>query len=476
MDLLISAVSPELQYMGVKLLNPNGFKVCRGENYVVIGENGCGKSLLAEIITCGWNVATNVIKGDRKNLNIKKIEFSDIHSLTGISGGYYQQRFESSSNDGIPTVRQLVEGTICEEQWNELCSDLSLTDILDKRVNYLSSGELRKFLIIRLFSEIPDVLILDNPYIGLDEASRDLLNGLLERLKTKGTSVILLLCNPNDIPPFTDVVVPMKNMLIGKPQTYDGSESQMNEIKSLFDKKFNLDKLPEIKAPEVNYTTAFELRNCEVKYGDKIILKDISWRVDAGEKWALLGENGAGKSMLLSLVYADNPQGYSNDISLFDHKRGTGESIWDIKKRIAYISPEMHLYFNAGEKVLNIVALGLRDNVGCYVTPKEEEKQLAMQWLETFGLGSFADRQFRTLSSGEQRLVLLARTFIRSASLIILDEPLHGLDVTRKAMIAELIRRRTLLSGVSMVYVTHYRNEIPEMCNNIFNLKKYRRN
>ena len=85
-----------------------------------------------------------------------------------------------------------------------------------------------------------------------------------------------------------------------------------------------------------------KLNKVSIRYGDRTILKELDWTVRRGEKWALSGENGAGKSTLLSLVCADNPQSYACDISLFGRKRGTGESIWEIKKHIGYVSPEMH--------------------------------------------------------------------------------------------------------------------------------------
>ena len=173
---LLEVVSPRLQYTGVSLLTPHGFGIESGTTYVVIGENGAGKSTLGHILQRGWNIGMNQIRGDKRSLSIRSIEFSDIHSLTGCADSYYQQRFEAMMSDGIPTVEELIAGKIAAERWEELCSRLSITDILHKRVNFLSSGELRKFLIINMFTEIPDILIVDNPYIGLDAASRSLFN------------------------------------------------------------------------------------------------------------------------------------------------------------------------------------------------------------------------------------------------------------------------------------------------------------
>lgn len=474
-ETLLEVVSNTLQYIGIKLATPYPFSIKRGKNYVILGENGAGKTTLANIIESGWNIGMNSIKGDKKSLKIKSIEFSDIHSLTGCQDSYYQQRFESTANDSIPTVEELIKGKISEEHWNDLCRQLSINDILHKRINYLSSGELRKFLIINLFTDTPDILIVDNPYIGLDAASRDLFNDLLQTIATHGTAVILLLCNTVDIPKFTDYIIPVKQLKVGEMRscTPDTVSKISAELESIFETKGDINAIPDVALHKpVDFSTAFELRHCDVKYGSTVILHDVSWTVKAGERWALLGENGSGKSTLLSLVYADNPQGYSNDITLFDHKRGTGESIWDIKRNIGYISPEMHLYFNDVQDTVSVVASGLYDNVGCFRRVTDEMRALAQQWMDALGIGHLSARRFPTLSSGEQRIALIARTFIKNAPLLILDEPLHGLDLCQKRLVADIINKILSYPGRSIVYVTHYEKEIPTAINNIHRLSR----
>ncbi|MEG0560617.1 MAG: ATP-binding cassette domain-containing protein [Muribaculaceae bacterium] len=464
MEILLEGVSDTLQYAGVKLNNAYGFKINKANTYVVIGENGCGKSTLGNIIEKGWNIATNVIAGNKQAMKIKSIEFTDIHALTGCKDTYYQQRFEATSNEAIPTVDELITGKISDELWNELCDKLSLNDIRNKRINFLSSGELRKFLIINLFTEKPDILIIDNPYIGLDVASRALFNSLIKSISSDGTAIIMMLCNPIDIPEYTDYILPMQSLNILPMIKVSGEteiEMAKEKINALFNATFDLSILPKTEPMAIDYSTAFELKDCIVSYGKTTILKNVSWKVEAGEHWALLGENGAGKSTLLSLIYADNPQGYRNDITLFDHRRGTGESIWDIKKKIGYISPEMHLYFNNGEDTLTVVASGLHDNVGCFRKLSEEQKAIAMLWLKAVGMEHLSHRRFPTLSSGEQRLALLIRTFLKNASLLILDEPLHGLDMARKRLVAALIAKIASRPSQSLIYVTHYEKEIP---------------
>jgi molybdate transport system ATP-binding protein len=188
--------------------------------------------------------------------------------------------------------------------------------------------------------------------------------------------------------------------------------------------------------------TGTEIVNCHnvcVKYGERTILKDLDWTVKTGERWALSGQNGSGKSTLLSLICADNPQSYACDISLFGRKRGTGETIWEIKKGIGYVSPEMHRAYQKNLPAIDIVTSGLHDSVGLYVKPKPEDIDRCTEWLDMVGLKDKAQTNFLQLSSGEQRLVLIARAFVKYPDLLILDEPLHGLDNRNRRLVRDII-------------------------------------
>lgn len=341
-----------------------------------------------------------------------------------------------------------------------------------KRINYLSSGELRKFLVVNMMADRPDLLILDNPYIGLDAPSRAVLDSLLGALAKEGMAVMLLLCNPKDIPAFTDYVVPMRQLEL--LPLLDVAALGMDEVRRQAERLFPSRKVGDlpITADEKTFETAFDLRDCTVRYGATVILRHVDWKVAKGECWALLGPNGSGKSTLLSMVCADNPQSYSNDIRIFDRKRGTGECIWDIKRHIGYISPEMHLYFREASDTLSVVASGLHDYSGLYRKPSADDCARARQWMEAFGIDELAVRRFPTLSSGEQRLVLLVRTLIKSPALLILDEPLHGLDMSRKQQVQEAIERMVEASGATLVYVTHYTEEIPRCVSHVKRLEK----
>ena len=203
------------------------------------------------------------------------------------------------------------------------------------------------------------------------------------------------------------------------------------------------------------------MNKVSIRYGERTILKDLDWTVLCGEKWALSGDNGAGKSTLLSLVCADNPQSYACDISLFGRKRGSGESIWEIKKHIGYVSPEMHRAYLKNLPAIDIVASGLHDSIGLYKKTREEDRAVCEWWMDIFGVKELKDRNFLQLSSGEQRMVLLARAFVKDPELLILDAPLHGLDMHNRRMVKDVIEAFCKRKDKTLIMGTHYKEELP---------------
>ena len=166
------------------------------------------------------------------------------------------------------------------------------------------------------------------------------------------------------------------------------------------------------------------------------------------------------KSTLLSLVCADNPQSYACNIELFGRKRGSGESIWDIKRHIGYVSPEMHRAYKKNIPAVEIVGSGLYDTVGLYKTMRPEDKEVCEQWLNIFGVAGLSATPFLQLSSGEQRLVLLARAFVKDPALLILDEPLHGLDLKNRKLVKEIIEAFCHRKDKTLIMITHYEEEV----------------
>jgi molybdate transport system ATP-binding protein len=214
------------------------------------------------------------------------------------------------------------------------------------------------------------------------------------------------------------------------------------------------------QAPNINFENIADLKHIIIRYGDKVVLKDVSWRVDVGEKWLLQGPNGSGKSTLLSLINGDHPQSYGLDISLFGKKRGSGESIWDIKQKIGMISPEMHWYFDQNATVWHTLASGFYDSIGWFIDVKFHEKKQIEELMSFFDLTEHKDQLLHTLPLGKQRLAMLARSIIKNPPLLVLDEPCQGLD-TQQAKYFNDVVDELCEYGKTLIYVGHYESQLP---------------
>jgi len=351
-----------------------------------------------------------------------------------------------------------------------------IEEMLGKTSILLSSGEMRKFHLTKALIGNPRVLILDNPFIGLDVDTRHQLRQLLETLICESNlQLILVLSKAEDIPSFVTHVVHVEEMICQeKLSLAEYKEKQsLHTVRALDAEKLQrLLTLPR-RTDDIDAERIVELRQVSIRYGERTILNTLDWTVLNGERWALSGENGAGKSTLLSLVCADNPQSYACDITLFDRRRGTGESIWEIKKHIGYVSPEMHRAYLKNLPAIDIVASGLHDSVGLYRRTHPEQLAVCEWWMDMFGIAHLRDRDFLTLSSGEQRLCLLARAFVKDPQLLILDEPLHGLDASNGQLVKEIIDTFCRRPGKTLIMVTHYEEELPTCITHRLHLKKH---
>ncbi|MDU1891583.1 MAG: ATP-binding cassette domain-containing protein [Dysgonomonas sp.] len=455
----------------IQFKKPIYWQINENEHWAIIGRNGSGKTLLTDILTGKYALKSGeIICNDENNKPqmissvVKSVAFRDIYSIIDTQNSYYQQRWNKGDEHEVPLVKDLI--TKADQNWlNSLIEWFGIEDLLNKEVNMLSSGELRKFLIIRSLLSRPRILILDNPFIGLDAASRDTLNNLLKQLsELEKLQIILVLSNPDDIPDLVTKILPIQNKEILPPILYSEYKEKPSVINDLFQDNMieNFDHLKLNKKNTPSFDKAAILKNIHIKYGQRTILKNLNWEIVKGEKWTLLGANGSGKSTLLSLICGDNPQAYANDITLFDRKRGSGESIWDIKERIGYISPEMHLYYLKNVKCLDVVGSGFFDTIGLYRKCNKDQESIALEWMKLFRVDHLKDISFLQISSGEQRLILLARVFVKNPDLLILDEPLHGLDIVNKKRVKKIIED-FCDTNKSLIYVTHYENEIPSV-------------
>lgn len=449
------------------------FSLCveEGETLALCGPNGGGKSLASDLITGASPLAGGTVEyrfprhGGNGKYCVRTISFRDVYGTS--APAYYQQRWNRWDDMPFPTVGEILSSLSDEDMYRRLGID----KLRDKSINLLSSGELRRVQICRVMTENPDLLVIDNPYIGLDMAARETFTSLLEVL-ARHLTLVLVVSRADHIPSFVDKVVHVENKRAENPvsreeymRRYAANVRSVPEMSLPSEKK----AVPRNEGPD---SMIIDMDDVTVAYGNHTLLSHLDWHVRRGERWALTGENGAGKSTLLSLVCADNPMAYACPVRLFGNRRGQGESIWDIKKRIGYVSPEMFSTYCKNLPAIDIVASGLHDTIGLYRKCRPEEEELCMAWMETFGAAHLARCNYLQLSSGEQRLTLLVRAFVKSPELLVLDEPFHGLDDMNASRAREVINRYMESPDRTLIMVTHYKDELPSCINRHLHLTK----
>lgn len=446
------------------ILDNVSFEIFEGEQIAIIGKSGSGKTTLAQAIA-GQRYYTGQINidADQHKKHEKKIVLVEqqhrFKNLSGMSNQfYYQQRYNSFDAFDTTTVNsELIAAGFRTTQHLPIIKSLGLQQLLDEPLIQLSNGENKRVQLAKALFQQPYLLILDNPFIGLDVAGRSVLHSILNTLIQNGQK-LLLITTPEDVPDGITHLAVLENAKLEKLSVKDGLDIYFKTEKPAF----NDDILPHLQYENnLGFSVAIRMIDATVSYNGKPVLKDINWLVNKGEKWNVSGSNGAGKSTLLSLITADNPQAYANEIYLFDKRRGSGESIWDIKKMIGFVSPEMHLYFEHSATVFETIASGLFDTIGLFRKINETHARLVDQWLEILCLKPVKNKNLNQLPLGQQRLVLLARALIKNPPLLILDEACQGLDNDQIENFKHIVDRICLYFNTTLVYVSHYKSHLP---------------
>jgi molybdate transport system ATP-binding protein len=426
-------------------------------SYLITGENGCGKTTLLKLIAGKLQPRKGEVhydfidesldwqqKYDLRKKNVHYIPTSALHELVNTPDLFYQQRYYTIESTALPTVRDYLGNRLSQVQQLQLPDSFQLNHLLDLDLTHLSNGQVKKLIILKqLLDAIPRILLLDYPFEGLDKESRVELRDFLDHLVA--VHHIQLIIADHDHSQLPKAI--NKKCIITKDgiAVVDYVENENDPAETM---PFNS---PEKKTTEV----VVEMHDVKIQYGNKVIFEHLFWKIHRGERWALTGRNGSGKTTLFSLIFADHPLAYSEKVFLFGKRRGTGESIWEIKKRISYLGPEhMHFLDHVTEQL----------NVKEYLEKFTSSYDRWIYLITYFQIQALLSSQLRQLSSGQLQLILLIALFLSQKELLLLDEPFQFLDLHHRKRVSEYLETH-MDESVTLVLISHYDSDVARWTN-----------
>lgn len=478
-----------IRYPGKEPFENISFQLNKGEHVALVGENFSMVKAFMDAIAGRSIVSKGKVEFDfmskiEEDNNKAAHSFSPYHyiaylpaahqfrSLTGVNESYYQQRYNSQDSENSLTVKSYLSGissTTGNKFWTfeKVVEKLRLNKLLEEHVIKLSNGETKRVRLAAAILQNPEILLLDHPFTGIDVNTREEISQLINEASESGTTIIMS-TSAEEIPGcITNVTLFERN----------------NTLRHFSKKEFHQHQLPFLQKPDQELLASLlenkstgkfdilvKMEDVTIRYGGNIILDKINWTIRQGERWSLSGRNGAGKTTLLSLINGDNPQAFANNIILFDRKKGSGESIWDIKKKIGFFSAELFQFFPLHTTCLAAVESGYFDTMGLFRPVPSSMKSIAMKWLKLMNIDHLAHKPLRSITQNEKRLCLLARALVKNPPLLILDEPCQGLNEQEKLFIKEIIDSICRQTTITLIYVSHYKEEIPESVTRYYEL------
>ncbi|OWV27847.1 molybdate ABC transporter ATP-binding protein ModF [Halomonas campaniensis] len=458
------------------------------QHWVITGTNGSGKSALAAALAGVGKIEAGTIQGLPNNVGL--VSFEAQAELIAKELKKDDADIMDVISLGTPVSEMIFEQCQDPELASELVEKFGLTKLLDRAFRKLSTGETRKVMLIRALSSKPDLLILDEPFDGLDVDTLAMLQAHLASI-IDTVPMVMVLNRFDEMPDFITHVAYLDKERLEKKRgdkkrgdsgrlaftVERQDEAAFNELYQLLHLKTTDLSLPEAdpasKLPALDPSQPLvKLKQATIQYGDTVIVDKLDWTIEQGQHWQLSGPNGSGKTCVLSLITGDHPQCYTNDIFVFGFQRGNGESIWQIKQFIGYVSTALQWEYRVSTSCKNVIISGFYDSIGVYTKATDHQKKIADQWLVLLGMQERADQPFNKLSYGDQRLLLIARAMVKHPPLLILDEPCLGLDDMNRQLVLALIEKICAGKETTVLYVNHHTEDKIKEIDNHLSLEK----
>lgn len=451
-----------------QMLTIDELTIQQGDFWVIVGGNGSGKTAFSHALAGELEPTRGQIQTEFCNIALSSFE----RQQKIIEAIFKARNNDAVSPDdfGLSALDVILNGSEKRELATHFADTLGIAPLLSRPFVQLSTGESRKVLLCQLLVSEPDLLILDEPFEALDQASVQAWMSLLNTLRSQ-MALVLIVNRLNDIPPHATHLALLDDLqliLQGSRKTVEQNPifQQLVYAEQAIDVPLPsaaapLDRLPPDQPP-------FELKNVTIQYGDKKILDNLSWTVEPQQHWWIKGPNGAGKSTLLSVLSGDHPQSFANHVVLFGKQRGSGETIWEIKKHIGYVSSQLHMDYRVNCSVRDVILSGFLDSIGVYQKVPEALKIKADEWLARLSMSQLATKPFRSLSWGQQRILLITRAMVKHPPILILDEPLQSLDGLNRKLVKHFIDQLVQNSQTQLLFVSHQDQDAPNCITHLF--------
>lgn len=443
-------------------LNQINWTIEPSQHWVITGTNGSGKSALAAVLAGVGDIEQGTLTGLPSRVGL--VSFEAQAELIAKELKKDDADIMDVISVGTPVQEMIFSDCADPELASELVEKFGLSHLLDRAFRKLSTGETRKVMLVRALSSKPELLILDEPFDGLDVDTLAMLQQHLASI-IETTPMVLVLNRFDEMPDFITHVAYLEKasddcgQLTFKVDRQDNSAfSELYQLLHLKTTDLQVpkpDPAAQIPALDANQPLV-KLTNATIKYGDTVIVDNLNWTIEPGKHWQLSGPNGSGKTGVLSLITGDHPQCYTNDIFVFGFQRGNGESIWQIKQFIGYVSTALQWEYRVSVSCKNVIISGFYDSIGMYSKSTDNQKKIADEWLALLGMSDRADQPFNKLSYGDQRLLLIARAMVKHPPLLILDEPCLGLDDMNRQLVLALIEKICEGNETTVLYVNHH--------------------
>ncbi|MBD5778088.1 ATP-binding cassette domain-containing protein [Pelagicoccus sp. NFK12] len=439
-------------------LNIHDWRLAPDETWCVLGNNASGKSQLAAAL-CGEPVAGQIEIEDAPS-RAAWVGFETLQSD-------YEQQLANDETDfldrldhGSTGLEILLESGASETEIREQAERFGIAPLLNRGCRLFSSGELRRVQILAHWLGKPDLLILDEPFDALDIQAYAECSTLFESLIKSGQRILLLVNRIEDVAPWSSHLAVLHNGKLAAT----GPRSEVLQAPALAARARSAPSAqvrlpPTLRPGATSFSPLVKLSDASINYSGVSQFERFDWTLNTGDHTLITGPNGCGKSTLLALLTGDHPQCYSNQIEIFGYRRGSGESIWDIKRHIGYVSPSLHRDYRVSCSVETTVLSGFHDSIGLYQASNAQELATARQWLSLFELSKYGQRPFRSLSYGHQRLALIARALVKQPALVILDEPTQGLDDLNRHLVLACLMKLASLRHSTLLFVSHREDE-----------------